>query len=355
MKQRLYRNSQDLGIVLAIGGLCLLALAAVAFTRGTTSALDAEHSYNQDGRLSYTGPSSDPAAYDSGGVATGEPAFFRLTDVMTYRFDYTLTAAEPVSVQGKGELAVEISENSGWKRTIVLKAATTFSGNATSLTGTLRLADVQALMAAFAEQSGIVRPAFMLWVAPMVEVEGAVGGRPFNGRLAPRAGFRLDESGILPLPRTSPSDPDALVQSQQALVKFKAVSAAKIALPFLDLSVASARVLSLAGLAVVLLGAGVVAWAVRGHDEISGAALSHRFGSLVVPVEAGVATARYAHIVDVTNAADLARIAERETTFIYQEATRPGGATYVVHAMGIAYRWRDARFTVRATPDESAA
>ena len=85
--------------------------------------------------------------YDSGAATSGEPVYRKLSEDVAFRFDYKFESSEPASTVGSYKMVAELGDSNGWKRTVELTPATTFSGNAFSAEGVLSLAQAQSLIA----------------------------------------------------------------------------------------------------------------------------------------------------------------------------------------------------------------
>jgi signal peptidase I len=326
-------SNGDLLFVLATIAFAALLLAAFAFTRPITRSTLEDISYTQNGTWSYS--AAAPAGLYDGDVArTGDPVFRRVSNSVAIHFDYQFGADQPIDPSGTYRLMAELSDASGWKRTIELKPTTSWSGRSFAVDGTLDLAHIQALIDNFEQQIGTQHPQYMLAVVPDVRVQGRLAGEALNDDFAPRLEFQLDQQEL------RFQKESALQPVKPGLLKRPREQANTIVLLGLALEVARARQIALVVLALALSCGALLALRGRGatgNDEA--ARIQRKYGPLLIDVRESSALA--GAVVEVAMIDDLARLAERSGRMILHEIEQ-GVSRYVVQDDGVAYCYRAA-------------
>ncbi|GMV85233.1 MAG: hypothetical protein AMXMBFR80_10890 [Dehalococcoidia bacterium] len=335
----LLRDWQDTVSILAAAVLGLGVLAWVAFNRPTTHEVPANTPYTQSGEFTYTAAAADGRVYDAGEATSGQPIYRRLSDSVVFGFEYTFEAAGASDTGGAYQLVAELGDQNGWRRTIELTPETTFSGSTFSARGVLQLAQVDELIAILETQSGVKNDRYNVTISPRVKVAGRINGTPFEDTFSAAAlAMELDDVQLR-LGRGSGQEPLAqLAPTAEGNVTTRVERANSIGLLVLDLPVSAARMLSLAGLGIVLIATGAFVIALvnpwQGPARVDGT----RLKSPLVTVRGRVPATR-ARIVDVTRLADLERIAQQAGAVVLQEA-RPGFHAYFVHDGELTYRYQ---------------
>src|SRR5439155_1146654 len=126
----------------------------VALHAPATRAVQTDRLYGEVGRFSYGAPAPRSSAYPAGRVARGDPVFTRLVRRLGVRFDWHLDTQRPHLVHGTVSLAAEISDGTGWTRSIALAPRRPFAGDSVSVAGTLHLASVEVLLRRFEPVTG---------------------------------------------------------------------------------------------------------------------------------------------------------------------------------------------------------
>jgi signal peptidase I len=336
----------------AVLGVVALLIAAVAFRRPTTTATTTSVTYEHRGTFAYTAAAA-PGVTDRGETTTGEPVFLRLAETMTVRFAYRFSTSAAHDIGGTISLRAQISQDNGWRRTLVLMAETPFQGASAAAEGTIDLRRVRALIAALEEETGVhsTRP-YRLTLLPEVTVRGVLAGQDLQDRWAPSLPFALDplqlqlDRAAIPAPAGtgggSAADPartaNAFEPSRSAAVQVPAAAPARFHLLGTTVTVSAVRTVALAALAlaaVVALGAGIGWWRSRYAGEP--ARIADRYGHLLVTVDADPVRADSG--VAVAHIDDLVRIAQQSQRPILHWAARDGHA-YAVLDEQLAYVFR---------------
>lgn len=146
-------------------------------------------------------------------------------------------------------MLVEISEPNGWARTLEIQPETPFTGTALTTSAVINLADVQALVASFEQQTGLERRDYTLAIIPEVHVIGTLAGQQLSDRFAPRLEFRYDKVQLW-VPRSDLTDPLRPVESK--MVQQPAIQPRSLHLLGLSLPASAARWISVIAFAFAL-------------------------------------------------------------------------------------------------------
>ena len=319
---------------LAAAAVACVALAAVSFGRPLSAAETVEAAYAHQGRFEYEARVARNAAYPDGQVSTGEPVFLRLVPRLRVSFSYRLESELPVDAGGTIALDARLSDGRGWERVLPLALERPFADSGSTVSAVLDLARVERIVEDVRELTGSGQTAFTVAVLPRVVVAGRVGREAVDATFAPALSFDLGDlrlqpnleagEGVGPL---APREPGSGVRIVPAEVFFGALS----------LSVATARRVSLLGIAVLLLLGGLVL-ARRGrqsggeHERIRS-----RYGHLIVPVTSR--SGEWERVTDLADIEALVRLAEHHGKLILLVA-HGSDRSYVVEDGRSAYRYR---------------
>jgi len=312
----------------------LAGLAAVSFARPTITASSDEAAYVHQGRFSYDAAVRRSAAYPSGRVSTGQPVFLRLVPRLRVSFAYRLESTRPVEASLVTRLDARLSDGRGWERTVPLALERRRSGRDAVLSGTLDLRRVERLVAEVATLTGSAQTAYTVAVQPQVSVAGRVGGDAVQSVFAPELLFDLGDqrlqpnlaggSGVGPL---APRLPGSATRP----------AAAELSLGVASVTVATARALSLAGLAALLLLAGLALVTAGRRQRDEHALIAAAYGHLLVPLRPPAPA--WPTVVDLADLDALARLASQHGRMILR-VTDGLAYSYVVEGDGVAYRYR---------------
>jgi hypothetical protein len=283
-------------------------------------------------RFSYTAEVGHSAAYDTASISAPNPVFRKLAQTVDVRYSYT---GQPGTVS----VSALLSTSSGWYATVPLAPARRFSGM--HLEGSVRL-DLRALDAraqAAATVIGIPAGLIKIVVTPQVQ---ALDGTSFQPTL---------NLNLTPL-QLSPAEGPLTVTSKSVAPDASTVSA-KLGWHGRHLSVVQARVASLAlVIASLLIGAGLLLIGRRSASNES-EAIRRRYRPLLARVHPMPMTGDHP-VIDVTEFATLARIAERDGHPVLHWS-RSGVDTYIVQDAGCTYRYRTGQSSTPLTPHSLAA
>ena len=190
------QNAGENLFVLAALLLGTMVLGIVAFRQPTHSEVSTPLAYEQQAAFRYTA-NVPSGIYDSTQVAPGEPIFRRLNGSFTVDMDYLFITTHPNNVGGSYRLLARVSDGSGWKRTIELAPAGTFTGNVFTTSGTLMLDDIQAFIDALETETGVQRGRYTLSVFSEIETVGLLDGLPLSSHFSPSIEFEISQLEVV--------------------------------------------------------------------------------------------------------------------------------------------------------------
>jgi hypothetical protein len=342
--------------LVAVGIVALLpfaVLAALAFSRATTTRDVVRIPYKQSGAFSYTAAAKPGPVYPANRVVTGAPIFTRVVNAVNFRFAYALDTAAPHSIEGKIALIAILTSTSGWQQTLTLEPATAFSGDRAVATATLDLRSLTRLITAV-EDATSVSGQYTLTLVPHVIVTGSIGDAPLHATDTPTLPFSLTQfeleradpaaSSTVGAPTIAtpldPSTPGSVIDPRSATVF--------VPLAFVHIKVVTARLIAIAGGAIVLLLLLVSLLATRRKRPDEAAEIHARYGHAIVAVER-VKRRRRLALIDVADMAALAQIAERYDRLILHEKNSDGEAFWVADESA------QYRYAITPPPDQGAA
>ncbi len=196
--------------------LCILALLAVVFlgvgySRPLLRTAPLNDAYRQTGTFSYSAAVNAPTAvYPSGAVKTGDPIYPSLVSSLGLSFKYHFASPLPHHVTGTIQLrTLVLSSTNTWKSLSTGTAATPFSGDTASVSTTLALNDLYALINTVSAQSGVAGANYAVDVQPIVRITGAVGGNPIRTTFSPVLPFQVAPTSLTLDVPVAPAPPGA--------------------------------------------------------------------------------------------------------------------------------------------------
>ena len=319
---------------LGIAAVACVSLAVASFGRPLTGTATVDGVYTHQGRFEYEASVARTAAYSDGHVSTGEPIFQRLVPRLSVTFSYRLESELPVTAAGTIALNARISDGRGWERMLPLAAERRFADGEETVSGLLDLGRVQRIADELRTLTGSGQTTYIVDVLPQVAVTGRVGGEPVEEAFAPALTFDVADLRLQPnLEGAEGVGPFAPRQTGSGTQPVPA----EISLGPLSISVATARWVSVLGLAVVLVLGGLALAAGRRradadeHDRIRA-----RYGHLLLPV---ARPGNWEHAVEFADIGSLARLAEHQGKLILHLA-EGSDRSYVVEDGGPVYRYR---------------
>jgi len=316
-------------------GLAALLLGAASFFRPVSKVVEDNYTYTHSGRFSYSAD-APVGLYDERVVQPGEPLFTGLMCEMGVGFKYQLTSEQPARLSGTYSLLAEVSDSSGWKRTVTLLPAKPFSGDAFSIQSPVNLCHMQSYIDRMEELTGVRRSVYQLAVVAVIHTRGDIGGRPLDEDFHPRMSFQIDRVQAQ-LIQTEPGV-DPLIAELEGTLEGSRVEMSTISLLGWKLKVVQARWVSLAGLLLAAAGFGLFgAIVMRASRHDGKAVVDLKYGPLLVGVGKG-GEPTGGQMVEVRSIDDLARLAQHHGLMIlHREA--PDGHWYYVQDGATVYRY----------------
>jgi signal peptidase I len=339
------------GDVLIFGCGVLLAsaaVAAVAFSRPVNALGPVSLPYAQTGTFSYSSSTASGPAYPGGRVVTGDPVFMRLVQDVNVRFAYSFSSTAQHQIVGSSSLDARIASSSGWSKTLVLQRPAPFTGDHAVLAGTLALGPLMTILHGL-ERTTEVGGTYNLSLVPHVSVSGEVGGVSTKATFSPSLPFTLGPLELQPIlssGATAPTQPaggpsrSPLTPSASASVTGRALRPRELAFGPASISVATARLIALTGLALgTSLALGALAFVLRAsrrRGDLASEILGRYRRGLITVARAPQASP--SDLVELDDMETLVRIAERYDRMILHEPMK-GADTFVVPEDGVLYRF----------------
>lgn len=322
-------------IGVGLAAIACVGLAFVSFSRPVSTTATVEAAYAHQGRFEYEARVPKSPVYPDGHVSTGEPVFQRLVPRLRVTFTYRLESELPVTARGRIALDARISDGRGWERILPLAAERPFAQGGSTVSGVLDLEQLQRITDQVRDLTGSAQSAYTVAVLPRVQVTGRVGGEAVDAAFAPALSFdagdlRLQPSlqggeGVGPF---APREPGSGTRAVPAEVSLGALS----------LSVATARRVSLLGIAaLLLLGGAALAAGRRRPEGDEHELILARYAHLLLPVSSR--SGSWEHVVDLAGMDALVRVAEHQGKLILQ-LSDGNERSYVVEDGSTAYRYR---------------
>ena len=316
-------------------GLAALLLGVASLLRSPTQVVADDLAYSHTGQFRYTA-AAPPGLYDLPAVQPGEPVFTPLTCLIRVDFDYRLMSDTPAQLSGTYSMVAEVSDTSGWKRTLSLHPSTPFNGASFSTQSPLNLCYMQGFIKTMEEQTGIRRSIYELAIIPQVVTQGSLGGRPINDSFEPRLTFQFDPAQAQLLRGDPEIDP--LRPVEEGALEGTRVEVGTLSILGWKIEVVRARWIALAGLLLAAAGLGTFAAVVLRASRVDRTSLVElKYGPLMVGVGRG-GDPSGGRLVDVRSVDDLARLAQHHGLMILHRAG-PEGHWYFVQDGQTIYRY----------------
>ena len=319
--------------------LVFLGLFIFAFTRPVLRVAD-KIKYQQTGTFFYSA-SGTPGVYDTGAARSGEPVFTKLTCKLNLGFVYFMESNQPVAISGSQYFdAMVVDTQSGWERTIPLKADTKFSGSNFTSTTTFDLCQVQALLASVEKTTGFRSSSYTLDITAHISTAGNISGQAFTDTFEPNLTFGFDS---LHFYMVKDSTKDDTVTSTAMVDNTLSLFGA-------TLPVGKTRTVAEIGLAISLLGLmGLGFYFYKTSQRSPEAVIGMKYGPILMEVH-DLRPDTLTPVIDVTTIDDLAKLAERQSVMIMHTLCE-NVHYYFVQAEGTTYRYVPA---IDPAPDPEA-
>ena len=198
-------------IALCILGLLAVVFLGVGYSRPLLRTAPLTNAYRQTGTFSYSAAVNAPTAvYPSGAVKTGDPVYPSLVSSLGLSFKYQFASSLPHHVTGTIQLrTLVLSSTNTWKSLSTGTAAAPFTGDTASVSTTLALSGLYALINTVSAQSGVAGANYAVDVQPVVRVTGSVGGNPIKATFLPVLPFQVAPTALTLNVPVAPAPPGA--------------------------------------------------------------------------------------------------------------------------------------------------
>ena len=276
-----YQAVPALGSALLVTAALSLLLGILAYTRPTQVEAMQEVPYSQTGTFQYTAR-ANPAVYDGGVITTGQAVFTKLVSSLQMQLSYRFSSTEPHSVQGTYRVLAQISDASGWKRSLELVPSRAFMGGSFQTSFQLDLGRVQDIIDEAQRLTGVQRDQYNLTIIGQISTKGTLDGQTLSTRFTPSMAFQLD---TLQLQLVQPTEGNATGKNQQSTLRVPGITSNTLHLGPLALPVTAARWLSTLLLLASALGLiALQGWSRRLEQLGEPAIIASRWNHLMVEV-----------------------------------------------------------------------
>jgi len=298
----------------AVIGFAALLLTVVSFTQPLERDVPDNYEFIHYGKFDYFA-AVPQGVYEGDLLQSGDPVFRQLSNSLNLIFSYQFKTDQTNQVDGTYRLIAEISESSGWIRTLEIIPLSDFSGQGFTSTGILDLARVQELTDNLEQQTGIFNNRYTLTIRPEVIISGIAGGRDISGTFSPGLAFSFNEKKIELLKDNSDSI-DSLNPQEIGIIPGIRTESNTISILGFGLNVLIAQIIALYMLISSLVGfiwMGVKYFRSRKNSEAE--RIKSQYGSILVDIRGGKFPSNT--IVEVTDIKELVRIAAKDESMIY--------------------------------------
>lgn len=175
------------GLVIVAFAAAGIGTAAVATPATGGSSIPVEHR----GSFTYEAPAR-AAVYPDGVARTGDAIFLAVSKYADVTFTYALETTAVSRIEGRIALRAQLSDAAGWTRMLTLRPETPFTGTSATVTGRLRLVQLQRLLERVQRETGVVRTIYRIELLPAVELRGSVAGAEFREAFTPTLPLEYD-------------------------------------------------------------------------------------------------------------------------------------------------------------------
>ena len=344
-------------VAVVAGGVLIICLVAGAFLfgLGTTKEEPRTVSYRSAGRFDYAAEAEPSAVYPNGKLRTGQPIFMNLVDELQVRFDYSFTSEIEHAVSGRIGMAAQVSDSTGWQRSLPLADAVEFDGDTSRVAGVLDLRSLRRLVTRIQSLTGVQQSTYTLALQPQIELSGRLGGETLTETFAPELAFQFDHLKLTVVQPAAPTpgeeSADPLRPVQEGTVEIVGSTENTIGLGRVQVPVGTARWIPLAGAVMAAVALALGRFRPQEDDEPS--AIRRLYGPWIVDV-ASISASAERKAVEMRTIHDLAALADRYDRAILHDE-QDGIHSYIVEEDGIAYWYQSFPEKVRvARPDNVA-
>ncbi len=337
--QRIGQSGEIFFFIFGIILFASLIFGLIAFTRPVTKTIPEDIPYKHTGRFDYSAPAPS-GVYDSNTIQSGQPIFLKLNCDVQIDYSYALAAESVQNIQGTQAINAVISDSNGWKRTLILQPDTAFSGSESSVSTNINFCEINSIVKAMQEKTGLQHSEYSLSIVPVTNIEGKIEGVNFADIYAPALEFRFNDISFW-MVNTSGAGEEVvtpLFPVSERTLKNWVDAPETISFLGMKLPVAGVRVFASI---FFLLSAGSFIYLFITMSKMSKASKNAdvrlRYNPMLVDIQ-NLTIEPNLSITDVASMQDLARLAERNGSIMFHYVDENGINTYLVHNENILYR-----------------
>lgn len=319
----------------ALAGVAVAAVmvTAYAWTRPAHQSQTSDVTFDESGAFTYAAAVPNATdVYDNGQLTTGQPIYTSLVDGFDVGFDYNVSAARPLVVNGTAHLDLVISDSTGWTRTTTLAPDTAFTGTTAHVGGTVSVAAIRNLIAATEARTGVTHDSYTVSLRPVVQRQVQLGASTSSEAFAPSLDLKLDEH-VLAL---ADSSHDKVTPSKGGLLSAQRQVPASTALFVTTIDVEMLRRLSIFFALATIAFVGAEFHRFGNDSKSDDAAVMSALGAVIVPVtHIGSPTE---HVISVDSQHDLVVLSQALSVPVLR--LTDGSGTFAVVDGTTLYRYR---------------
>ena len=300
---------------IAVIGFAAFLLALFSFSAPLERIVPDNYEFTHNGKFDYFA-AVPQEVYEGGFLQSGDPVFRKVNNSINIIFSYGFDAGQQIAqVYGTYRLTAEISESSGWKRTLEIIPLSNFSGKKFTSTGILDISQIQELTDSLESQTGIFNNRYILAIRPETTILGKLGGRDINDTFSPGLMFSFEDLKLELLKGNSDSA-DSLNPQKIGIVAGNRTASNTIPILGFGLNVLIARIIAVFALMSSLVGFTWIAIKIlRSGKNGEVDRIQSLYGSLLVDVRSGNFLSK--KIIEVSDMQQLAKIAAQDQSMIY--------------------------------------
>ncbi|MBT3390301.1 MAG: signal peptidase I [Chloroflexi bacterium] len=296
-------NPMELLILFSVIAIASLVLGVVAFTKPIFTVKDKQIPYIHNGVFAYTAEVPD-GVYDTNTVQPGEPIYRQVANRFTVSFDYAFITTETSDLLMNSQLFAEISNSSGWKRTLELQPSTTV-GDTLSLVAVVNFADIQAFIDALETQAEVQDKTYILTIRPVIILDGQLAGINYQDHFSPELAFTFEDLVVAPIQPSAEEDP--FFPQTTGMLTYASTATNTLPILGFDISVPLARMLSIITLLAYLYSLVVLFLLVKPKQDVGEVSrIQMLYGNQIVSITSFTSPQ---NLTEVGNIAELAKIA----------------------------------------------
>ncbi len=336
-------RAQARQVAIGAGAVALLAAAAgtalLALPSTETEARTLQVA--QQGRFTYSAAAEAGTTYPTGVITTGDPIYTRLADSLEVSFEHSLTAPGLEDVAGGVRLELSVATADGWSTPLGSSPTVAVQDGTATARAEIDPILATSLVGRHNAEIGTSAGASTIVVTPVVDVTGSLRGQRFAAaELAPLT-FTVDTAALRP-----PSAETAFAPTASVPVSVDEVVTRSFTVLGVSVPLPAARVIAVAVLVGSVLVGAVAGGIARPRPGDAADEFAVRNAARILPVT-GLSPGR--HVVDVSDADALRRVAERFDGLVLHHAG-PDGQTFAVQDNETTYRFTFPDTAITRTP-----